>query len=172
MTGPITADHTPAPAAASRPDRPRSSAEREAAILAAATGASIEVPVTGLPGLPPRRFAAPLTAAVAQVPAVTAALILSRSCAVWHLPLAGTGPEHRWSCRTPRPGRSEADHQLRPRRNCAILFLWRQTAVQRQNDQSRALGSCITLPHGAIDLGGPGQKRQNISGVFLEDQFF
>ena len=75
MTGPITASHAPALAVGSRPGRPRSSAGREGAILAAATGASIEVPVTGLPGLPPRRFAAPLTAAVALVLAVTAALI-------------------------------------------------------------------------------------------------
>jgi len=74
MTGPITAQRHPELAAASRPDRPPGSAEREAAILAATTGVSIEVPVTG-PGLPPGRFAAPLAAAVALVLAVTAALI-------------------------------------------------------------------------------------------------
>jgi hypothetical protein len=73
MTGPITANHAPAPAVASRPDHPTSSAGRDAAIPA--TGADIEIPVTGLQGLPPRRFAAPLTAAVALVLAVTAALI-------------------------------------------------------------------------------------------------
>jgi len=73
MTGPITANHAPALAVADRPDRPQSSAGRDAAIPA--TGAGLEVPVTGLPGLPPRRFAAPLTAAVALVLAVTAALI-------------------------------------------------------------------------------------------------
>jgi hypothetical protein len=48
-----------------------SSAEREAAVKAAA----IEVPVTGLPQLSSRRLAAPITAAVALVLAVTAALI-------------------------------------------------------------------------------------------------
>jgi len=47
----------------------------DAAILAAPPGAGREVAVTGLPGLPPRRFAAPLSAAVALVLAVTAALI-------------------------------------------------------------------------------------------------
>jgi|APPan5920702752_1055751.scaffolds.fasta_scaffold79403_1 hypothetical protein len=75
MTGPITANHAPALAEASRPDRPTSSAGRDAAIPA--TGAGIEIPVTGLPGLPPRRFAAPLTAAVALVLAVTAAVIFA-----------------------------------------------------------------------------------------------
>ena len=73
MTGPITA----ARAVASRPDHPRGSAGRDAAILVAAAGASREVAVTGLPGVPPRRFAAPLTATVALVLAVTAALIFA-----------------------------------------------------------------------------------------------
>src|SRR5262249_62016535 len=50
---------------ASRPDRPRGSAGRDAAIQAAAAGAGREVAVTGLPGLPPRRFAAPQAAPVA-----------------------------------------------------------------------------------------------------------
>ena len=77
MTEPLTANHAPALAVASRPDRPTSSAGRDAAIQAAAAGASREIPVTGLPGLPPRRFAAPLTAAVALVLAVTAALIFA-----------------------------------------------------------------------------------------------
>jgi hypothetical protein len=81
MTGPIT----PARAVASRPDRPRGSAGRDAAILAATPGASLEVQGTGLPGLPPRRFAAPLTAAVALVLAVTAALIFAAA-------VRGTGP--------------------------------------------------------------------------------
>jgi len=75
MTGPITANHAPALAAASHPDRPRSSAGREGAIMAAAAGASLGVPVTGHPRLPPGRFAAPLTAAVALLLAVTAAFI-------------------------------------------------------------------------------------------------
>jgi len=73
MTGPIT----PARAVASRPDRSRGSAGRDAAILAATSGASLEVQGTGLPGLPPRRFAALLTAAVALVLAVTAAVIFA-----------------------------------------------------------------------------------------------
>jgi len=75
MTGPITASPAPALAVASRPDRPRGSAGRDAAVKAATAGVSREVAVTGLPGLPPRRFAAPLSAAVALVLAVTAALI-------------------------------------------------------------------------------------------------
>jgi hypothetical protein len=50
MTGPITANHAPALAEASRPDRPRSSAGRDAAIPAAPPGASLEIPVTGLTG--------------------------------------------------------------------------------------------------------------------------
>jgi len=45
--------------------------------MAAATGTGVEPPVTGLPGLPPRWLAAPLTAAVALVLAVTAALIFA-----------------------------------------------------------------------------------------------
>jgi len=77
MTGPITASPAPALAVASRPDRPRGSAGRDAAVKAATAGASREVAVTGLPGLPPRRFAAPLAAAVALVLAVTAALIFA-----------------------------------------------------------------------------------------------
>jgi len=39
-----------APVAPRRPGRPRSPAGRDAAIPTAATGASLEVPVTGLPG--------------------------------------------------------------------------------------------------------------------------
>jgi len=77
MTGPLTANHAPALAVASRPDRPRGSAGRDAAIQAAAAGAGREVAVTGLPGLPPRRFAAPQAAAVALVLAVTAAVIFA-----------------------------------------------------------------------------------------------
>ena len=77
MTGPLTANHAPALAVTGRPGRPRGSAGRDAAILAAPPGASREVAVTGLPGLPPRRFAAPLTAAAALVLALTAALIFA-----------------------------------------------------------------------------------------------
>ena len=49
MIGPVTVQPHPAPAVASRPDRPPISAWRDAAILAAATGMS-RGPVTGLPG--------------------------------------------------------------------------------------------------------------------------
>ena len=50
--------HAPAPAGPSCPgrsDRPGVSARREAVILAAAMGPSLEVPVTSLPGLPRAR---------------------------------------------------------------------------------------------------------------------
>jgi hypothetical protein len=50
MTGPVTAQPHPAPVVASRPARPRGSAGRDEAILAAAPGAGLQVPVTGLPG--------------------------------------------------------------------------------------------------------------------------
>ena len=50
MTGLVTAYTHPALAAASRPGRSLGSAGPDAPILAAATGAGLKVPVTGLPG--------------------------------------------------------------------------------------------------------------------------